>query len=103
MTLFNDLAKPQVQQTQQTQQTQQAQQGVASSGMLARTWRPLTMIAFVALIVARWLGFVRPDISEAEVLAMWSVVQYSMGGYVVGRSLEKIAPVVASAIGGVRQ
>jgi hypothetical protein len=95
MTLFNDLAQPQAQQPQQ--------QGVASSGILARTWRPLTMLVFVALIVCRWLGFVQPDISEAEVLAMWSVVQYAMGGYVVGRSLEKIAPVVASAIGGVRQ
>jgi hypothetical protein len=100
MTLFSDLAQSQ-QSQQQAQQMQQ--QGVASSGILARTWRPLTMLVFVALIVARWLGFVRPDISEAEVLAMWSVVQYAMGGYVVGRSLEKIAPVVASAIGGVRQ
>jgi hypothetical protein len=99
MTILGDLA-----QSQQSQpQVQQVQQGVASSGILARTWRPLTMLVFVALIVCRWLGFVRPDISEAEVLAMWSVVQYAMGGYVVGRSLEKIAPVVASAIGGVRQ
>jgi hypothetical protein len=100
MTLFSDLAQSQ-QSQQQAQQMQQ--QGVASSGFLARTWRPLTMLVFVALIVARWLGLVRPEISEAEVLAMWSVVQYAMGGYVVGRSLEKIAPVVASAIGGVRQ
>jgi hypothetical protein len=100
MTTLDDLAH--LQQSQQPVQQMQ-QQGVASTGLLARTWRPLAMLVFVALIVARWLGFVRPDISEAEVLAMWSVVQYSMGGYVVGRSLEKIAPVVASAIGGVRQ
>ena len=100
MTILDDLA--QLQQSQQPVQQMQ-QQGVASTGLLARTWRPLTMLVFLGLIVARWLGFVRPDISEAEVLAMWSVVQYAMGGYVVGRSLEKIAPVVASAIGGGRQ
>ena len=102
MTILSDIA--QAQQTQQTQQTQQSQQqGVASNGLLARTWRPITMLVFVALIVARWLGIVRPDISEAEVLAMWSVVQYAMGGYVVGRSVEKVAPVVAGIFAGAKQ
>ena len=83
------------------QQVQQPE--AASSGWLASNWRPATMVIFVALICARWLGLAKPDLSEAEVLALWSVVQYSMGGYVVGRSLEKIVPVIAGALGGVKQ
>lgn len=71
---------------------------IAGTGWLARSWRPITMLTFVALIAARWLGYARPDLSEAEVLALWSVVQYAMTGYVVGRSVEKVAPLIASAV-----
>ena len=86
---------------QEVQQVQQPE--VAASGLLASTWRPATMLIFVALFVARWLGFAKPDLSEAEVLALWAVVQYSMGGYVVGRSLEKIVPVLATALGALKK
>jgi len=71
---------------------------VAGTGWLARSWRPITMLVFVALIAARWLGYARSDLSESEVLALWSVVQYAMTGYVIGRSVEKVAPVIASAV-----
>ena len=70
----------------------------ASSHWLAANWRPILMLVFGALIVARWFGWAAPNLSEAEYLALWDIVRLGIGGYVVGRSLEKIAPVVAGAV-----
>lgn len=71
----------------------------ASSNWLAASWRPLTMLTFTALIVARWFGWAAPNLSEAEYLKLWDIVQFGLGGYVVGRSVEKIAPSIAEALG----
>jgi len=73
-------------------------QEAASGHWLAGNWRPLTMLVFVALIVARWFGWAAPGLSEAEYLKLWSIVEIGLGGYVVGRSVEKIAPTVAGAL-----
>lgn len=69
----------------------------ASSNWLAASWRPITMLTFTALIVARWFGWAAPNLSEAEYLKLWDIVQLGLGGYVVGRSVEKIAPSIAEA------
>lgn len=74
----------------------------ASSHWLAANWRPLLMLTFGALIVARWFGWAAPNLSEAEYLKLWSIVEFGLGGYVVGRSVEKIAPSIASAMKGGR-
>jgi hypothetical protein len=55
---------------------------------LQRTWRPITMLVFVGLIVARWLGWSAPNLGEAEVLKLWDIVEIGLGGYVIGRSAE---------------
>jgi hypothetical protein len=70
----------------------------ASQHWLASNWRPVTMLVFVCLIVARWFGWAAPGLSEAEYLKLWSIVEFGLGGYVVGRSVEKIAPSIASAM-----
>lgn len=70
----------------------------SSEHWLAATWRPILMLTFGALIVARWLGFSAPNINEAEVLALWDIVQVGLGGYVIGRSAEKIVPQLADAL-----
>lgn len=70
----------------------------ASSHWLAANWRPLTMLTFVGLIVARWFGWSAPGLSEAEALALWDIVQLGLGGYVVGRSAEKVLPAIAAAM-----
>ena len=70
----------------------------ASTHWLAANWRPLTMITFTALIVARWFGWAAPGLSEAEYLKLWSIVEFGLGGYVVGRSVEKISGPIADAI-----
>ena len=64
----------------------------SSEHWLAATWRPMLMLTFGALIVARWLGWSAPNISEAEVLKLWDIVELGLGGYVIGRSVEKIVP-----------
>ena len=65
---------------------------------LQRSWRPITMLVFVALIVARWLGWSAPNLGDAEVLKLWSIVEIGLGGYVIGRSAEKILPGVLQSI-----
>jgi hypothetical protein len=69
-----------------------------SEHWLTATWRPIVMLVLTSLIVARWLGYSAPGISEAEALKLWSIVEIGLGGYVIGRSAEKIAPMVAEAM-----
>lgn len=88
---------------QQAQAIEQAASDIVkaeaqSSNWLASAWRPITMLTFVALIVARWLGWSAPGITEAEVLKLWDIVQLGLGGYVIGRSAEKIVPAIAEAL-----
>ncbi len=64
----------------------------ASSHWLAANWRPITMLTFVGLIVARWFGYAAPELSEAEYLKLWDIVELGLGGYVIGRSIEKTLP-----------
>jgi hypothetical protein len=70
----------------------------ASGHWLTSNWRPLTMLVFVVLIVARWFGWAAPSLSEAEYIKLWSIVEFGLGGYVVGRSVEKITPVIAGVL-----
>jgi hypothetical protein len=70
----------------------------ASQSWLASSWRPITMLVFTGLIVARWFGWSAPNLSEAEYLKLWDIVELGLGGYVIGRSVEKIAPGIAGAL-----
>lgn len=65
---------------------------------LQRTWRPITMLVFVGLIVARWLGWSAPNLGEAEVLKLWDIVEIGLGGYVIGRSAEKVLPGIVGSL-----
>lgn len=64
-----------------------------SPNFLTSSWRPITMLTFLALIVLSQLGFTAPVPEQ-----MWPLLQLGIGGYVAGRSLEKIVPSVVSAI-----
>lgn len=67
----------------------------SSDSWITKNWRPLTMLTFVGLLVAKWLGYTAPGITEAEQLALMEIIKYGLSGYVVGRSAEKIAPQLA--------
>lgn len=61
---------------------------------LQRSWRPITMLVFLALVVFDsfgWLPFrLAPD--------AWELLKIGLGGYVVGRSIEKAAGPIANAV-----
>lgn len=56
------------------------------------------MLTFVALIVARWLGWSAPNLGEAEVLKLWDIVEIGLGGDVIGRSAEKVLPGIVGSL-----
>ena len=70
----------------------------ASEHWLAANWRPITMLIFVGLIVARWFGWAAPNLAEEEYIKLWSIVELGLGGYVIGRSAEKILPKIVAAV-----
>lgn len=57
---------------------------------LQRNWRPVTMLFFVGLVGARWMGLTT-NVSETLELELMMLIKIGLGGYVVGRSAEKIA------------
>lgn len=57
---------------------------------LQQSWRPIIMLNFGALVTAHWLGFTPANLGEAQVLALLDIVQVGLGGYIVGRSAEKV-------------
>ncbi len=59
----------------------------SSTHWLTATWRPITMLTFLALVVGDSLNWL-PNRLSAEV---WPLLQLGLGGYVVGRSVEKVA------------
>jgi hypothetical protein len=46
------------------------------------------------------MGFAAPGISDAEIIKLWSIVELGLGGYVIGRTAEKIVPQVVGALKG---
>lgn len=55
---------------------------------LQKSWRPITMLTFLGLVVMDSFGWLaNPLASEA-----WVLLQIGLGGYVAGRSLEKVVP-----------
>lgn len=67
-------------------------------GYLQRNWRPITMLTFLGLVVAHFFGFEAPTFTTEDSTHLFSLVELGLGGYVVGRSVEKIAPAIAEAI-----
>jgi hypothetical protein len=55
---------------------------------IQRNWRPITMLTFLALVVFDSLGILANRLAPEA----WTLLQIGLGGYVVGRSAEKIAP-----------
>lgn len=53
---------------------------------LQRNWRPITMLTFLVLVVLDAFAVLPNPIAEK----MWTLLQIGLGGYVVGRSAEKI-------------
>jgi hypothetical protein len=65
-----------------------------------RAWRPFTMVVFVGIIVSHWFGVAGTHLDPAIQEWLYKVIQLGLGGYVFGRSAEKIAPHARDAITG---
>ena len=63
--------------------------------LLLRNWRPIVMIWFSILIGSYWFGFVPVNLPIQAIDGMFNLVQIGLGGYVIGRSGEKIAATIA--------
>lgn len=61
---------------------------------LQRTWRPITMLTFLLLVVLDSFGLLAFRLAEQA----WTLLQIGLGGYVIGRSAEKIVPKVAESL-----
>ena len=67
----------------------------ASQGSwMQRNWRPMTMLTFLILIILDSLNILPNRLSPD----MWNLLELGMGGYVIGRSVEKIAPSIIEKI-----
>lgn len=62
-----------------------------SEHWLTSTWRPITMLTFLGLIVLDQTGQLHFRLAPEA----WTLLQLGLGGYVVGRSVEKaVVPIV---------
>ena len=61
---------------------------------LQRTWRPITMLTFLALVVADTFGWTEFRLAPEA----WTLLQLGLGGYVMGRSAEKIVPKITEVM-----
>lgn len=69
-----------------------------SANWLTAAWRPLTMLFFVGLIGCRVFGFTSAHVTDAEYMQLWGLVKLGLGGYVIGRSVEKTAGPIVTAV-----
>ena len=70
-----------------------------SASWLTRSWRPIVMLSFAGILVYTFfagpmLGLRVVDIPED----MWTMLQVGLGGYVGGRSVEKLAEILPRAL-----
>lgn len=61
---------------------------------LQRNWRPITMITFLVLVVCDSFGLLAFRLAAEA----WSLLKIGLGGYVIGRSAEKVAVPMAQAV-----
>lgn len=69
----------------------------ANGNWLQRSWRPILMLAFGFIVI--YVKFVAPlfDLAIPELEnEFWNLLQIGIGGYVIGRTGEKIAKEYAS-------
>lgn len=95
-TLENELA---LQQLKTYETTLNAQSNIITAeakgdSWLQRSWRPITMLTFLVLVVCDSFGLLSFRLTESA----WTLLQIGLGGYVGGRSIEKVAKVIAPII-----
>ena len=62
---------------------------VQSDSWLAKNWRPMTMLAFVGIVISYWFGYQPTNMTPETIGDVFDLIKIGLGGYVVGRSVEK--------------
>lgn len=69
-----------------------------SDSWLTSNWRPVTMVTFLTLVVAKWFGLTDAGIPVEMELELMSLIKIGLGGYVVSRGAEKVIPKIAQIV-----
>ncbi len=59
---------------------------VSGDSWLQKNWRPITMLTFLVMVLINAFGWFVIPLSDE----VWTLLQVGIGGYIGGRSLEKI-------------
>ena len=55
------------------------------------------MLTFVAIVMMRWFGLT-VDVPESVEVELMSLIKIGLGGYVAGRSVEKVTEIASGAL-----
>lgn len=67
-----------------------------SASWLARSWRPILMLTFTYIVAHNYVIGPMFSLTTLEIPTdMWELLKLGIGGYVLGRSAEKVAVAVA--------
>lgn len=70
-----------------------------SESWIARNWRPVTMLVFVYIIAHNYIFATLFHLTVVPIPPdMWDLLKLGLGGYIAGRSVEKISDSVAAAV-----
>lgn len=64
----------------------------ASSSWLTKTWRPLMMVWFGLLLGLYWFDITPENLTQETIDSLFLLLQIGIGGYIGGRSIERILP-----------
>ena len=65
---------------------------------LQRNWRPMMMLWLAFILGMYWFGYTPPNLSQDTINHLFDLLKLGIGGYVAGRSAEKIVPGVIQAL-----
>jgi small-conductance mechanosensitive channel len=65
-----------------------------SDSWLTKSWRPITMLTFLCLVVFDSFGWLPSPLAQEA----WTLLQLGIGGYIVGRSAQGVASSVTKAL-----
>jgi len=65
---------------------------------LQRNWRPLMMLWFAILLGMYWFDLTPANLTQETLNQLFGLMKIGIGGYVVGRSAEKVVPFIVDAM-----
>jgi hypothetical protein len=70
----------------------------AKGNFLQRSWRPIIMLLMGFILACKWFGYTNSEIPLELEQELMSLLKLGIGGYIGGRTLEKVAKNVTQNI-----